>query len=180
MTETRSARQTVFRSRALSLHLDQVELADGRRAERHVVEHPGSVVLVPVHEGRVLLVRQFRYPVQTELLELPAGTLRPGEEPPAAGNRELAEETGYTAGELQPIAALYPSPGYATERMWIFLALDLSPAGNDASGDPDEEIEVVPLPLDEAVRRARGGAFDDMKTVAGILLAAERLGASGS
>jgi ADP-ribose pyrophosphatase len=155
-------------------------MEDGRRAEREIVEHPGSVVLVPVEAGRVLLVRQFRYAMGAELLELPAGTLEPGEAPLQAAHRELAEETGRAAGDLQLLARLFPSPGYTSERMWLYLATGLG-AAEPASQDADESIELVPMDLDEATARAKRGEFEDMKTVAGILLAAERLaGGSGS
>ena len=126
MTETRSARHTVLRGRALVVHVDDVLLPDGRHAQREIVEHPGSVVLVPVDAGRVLLVRQYRYAVGSELLELPAGTLEPGEAPLQAAHRELAEETAQSAGSLELLAELYPSPGYTSERMWFYLATGLA------------------------------------------------------
>jgi ADP-ribose pyrophosphatase len=120
------------------------------------------------------LVRQFRYATGAELLELPAGTLEPGEPPLDAAHRELAEETGRSASELALLARLFPSPGYTSERMWLYLATGISEA-QPAVQDADEHIVLEPMDLDEAVARARRGGFDDMKTVAGILLAAARL-----
>jgi ADP-ribose pyrophosphatase len=169
VTERQSARRTVYRGRALVLHVDEVTLADGRPAVREVVEHPGSVVLVPIEAGHLLLVRQYRYAVGDYVLELPAGTLEPGEPPLQAARRELAEETGRAAASFELMARLYPSPGYTSEAMWLYLATGLEAAAG--TQDQDESIELEPIPLAEADARARRGDFADMKTVAGILLA---------
>jgi ADP-ribose pyrophosphatase len=171
--ETRIATERSYAGRTFDLQVDRVRLPDGREALREVVVHPGSVVLVPVDGEDVLLVRQFRYAVGTHLLELPAGTLDPGEERAAAALRELREETGYSARSLEPLATAFPSPGYTSEAMHFYLATDLFPA--PLSADDDEQIELERIPLNDAVSAARSGSYTDLKTLTGILLAAERL-----
>jgi len=156
----------------VSLEVDQVELDDGTRAVREAVRHHGAVVLVPLTaDGRVLLVRQYRYVPGEVLLELPAGSIGPGEDPAACAVRELAEETGHHAATLRPLAAFYSAPGFCDEMVHCFLAADLEPV-EGVSGDEDERIEVVAMPLAEAVAMARRGAIRDAKTIAGLLLAA--------
>jgi ADP-ribose pyrophosphatase len=170
--EERLSRQTPFTGRTMTVHVDTVRTDSGAHSVREVLEHPGSVVVIPRRAGRVLLVRQYRYAVERELLELPAGTLDPGESVEAAAHRELAEETGTVAGTLRRLGSFYPSPGYSTEIMHIFLAENLTESA-DAEADADEELEVVELDWNEALGMARQASFDDMKTTLGILLAAE-------
>jgi ADP-ribose pyrophosphatase len=171
--ETRLSRQTPYAGRIFQVHVDSVAAGDAGRHSREIVEHPGSVVLLPRLGDSVLLVKQFRYAVGLTLLELPAGTLETGEAVEAAAHRELREEVGFDARRLTPLGDFLPSPGYATERMLFFLADELFPA--PADGDPDEDIEIVPLPIDEAIRAARDGELRDLKTTAGLLLLAARL-----
>jgi len=172
MHERRVDGTTVYQGRLVTLEVDRVELEDGTPAVREAVRHHGAVVLVPLTaERRVLLVRQYRYVPGEVLLELPAGTLRPGEDPAACAARELAEETGYRAVTLRALAAFYSAPGFCDEIIHCFLATDLEPVSG-VLGDDDERIEVVSLTLAEAVAMARGGALRDAKTIAGVLLAA--------
>lgn len=149
-----------------NLHEDDLEFTAGP-VHRVWVEHPGAVVLVPVHEGNVLLVRQYRHPTGGQLLELPAGTLEPGEEPIETARRELQEECGFLPQRLVPLMKLYAAPGYSSELYHFFLAEDLVPSR--LPGDDDEEIEVVRMPLPEALERAAAGEFQDAKTALGIL-----------
>ncbi len=169
----RLERTTVYVGRKLSVHLDRVALEDGGEQTREIVEHVGSSVLVPVDGEMVVFVRQYRHAVEDELLELPAGTLDSGEDFEAAARRELLEETGYRAAVLEPLGRYYPSPGYATEVMSFYLATGL--AAGSAHPDEGEEIELVLVPVGEAVAMARAGGFRDLKTVAGLLLAADRM-----
>lgn len=148
------------------LHED--ELAYGEMQLRRVwVQHPGAVVLVAVDAGKVLLVRQYRHPTGGELLELPAGTLEPGEDPADTARRELQEECGYRPRRLEPLGRLYAAPGYSSEVYHFYRAEDLEPSRLPA--DDDEQIEIVRMPVDEAIQRARAGDFDDAKTALGIL-----------
>jgi len=172
MNERQIEGRRVYEGRVVSLEVDQVELDDGTRAVREAVRHHGAVVLVPLTaDGRVLLVRQYRYVPGEALLELPAGSLNPGEDPAACAARELAEEIGHRAATLRPLAAFYSAPGFCDELVHCFVASDLEPV-EGVSGDDDERIEVVAMPLAEAVAMARRGAVRDAKTIAGLLLAA--------
>ncbi|MGD9496416.1 MAG: NUDIX domain-containing protein [Armatimonadota bacterium] len=165
--------EQVYAGRVVGLRVDEVALPDGGRSRREIVVHPGAVAGVAIAEDRVLLVRQWRHAAGRVLLEIPAGTLEPGEAPERTMQRELIEEIGYQAGSLRPLADLYTAPGYSSELIRIYLAEDLRAAR--AQADADERIEVVPLPLAEALRRCRAGELQDAKTAAGLLLAAARL-----
>jgi ADP-ribose diphosphatase len=149
-------------------------LLDGVEFTREVVEHPGAAVIFPVHsDGGIVLVRQFRHAVGQTLLELPAGTLEPGEAPEACAARELMEETGFRAGKLDPLGIVYSSPGVLGEAMHFFLARDLQACGQDL--DPGEKIEVVSLTVSELWDGIRSGDVRDGKTVVGASLAREFL-----
>ena len=155
---------------------DTIRFANGHEAERTVVEHPGAVALVVLDEaGRWLLIRQYRHAISDWLLEIPAGTLEIGEDPMQCAARELAEETGFGARSLEYLGKLYLAPGYSSEALWFFLATDLYPAS--APQDDDEQITLQPVPDDEVDQMIQQGAIMDAKTVAGIMLARQRLGA---
>jgi len=142
-----------------------VERWDGR--EREIVEHPGATAIVAIdREGCVTLVRQLREPARRELLELPAGTLEPGEEPLESAQRELAEEVGLHGGRWRELAAFYTTPGFCRERMHLFLAEEVERGA--ATPEEDEDFEVVRWPVDEI--EARLGQLEDVKTIAGLLL----------
>jgi ADP-ribose pyrophosphatase len=171
------ASRRAYDGRRISVRLDEVELPSGRVATYEVVEHPGAAAIVAVTpEGRVLLVRQFRQAVGRELLELPAGTLEPGESPLECARRELAEEAGWAAGRWQPLIAFYPSPGVLAEELHVFLAEDLRPA--DAARE-EEDLRVESLPLEEAHRRIAAGEIRDAKSIIGIASARERIRRGG-
>lgn len=166
----------VFAGRVVSLRVDQVRLPSGRTATREVVEHPGAVALIAVNQrGEMILVRQYRQPVGRALLEIPAGKLQPGEDPMECARRELFEETGYTAGSLQLLTAYYTTPGFSDEKMYMFLATELVEGKPDL--DEDEFLEVVHLPPAQARLLVYQGQVVDAKTIIGILMLCERLGA---
>ncbi|MGA2110750.1 MAG: NUDIX hydrolase [Anaerolineales bacterium] len=166
---TRSTQQ-LFRGKLVSVRADRILLPGGKEATLEIVEHPNSVVLVPVDEaGRVWLVRQHRQAAGGEILELPAGTLKPGEEPEACALRELREETGMGARDLVPIGSFYLAPGYATEFMHAFLAQGLY--ADPAPADEDEIITTLPLPLKEVRRMIHQGQLQDAKSLAALALA---------
>jgi ADP-ribose pyrophosphatase len=173
--ETRISGRTIYTGRVFDVVVDRVALPDGVEAEREIVSHPGSVVLVPLDGQDILLVQQFRYALGRNLLELPAGTLKPTEDIAVAAQRELQEETGFASRSLSPLLKAYPSPGYTNEKMHFFLATDLYPA--PLAQDADERIEVQRLPIAEAISAALAGTFEDLKTAVGILLLAARLDA---
>jgi ADP-ribose pyrophosphatase len=160
--------QTVYEGRVVSLQVDEIELADGRRAVREVVRHPGAVVVVAVdEEERVVLVSQYRHPIGAWLLELPAGGLEPGEDPLHAARRELREEVGLEAKTWRSLGRFYSSPGFANELLHAFEARDLEPVPRDL--DDDEDIVVIRRPLSELVTRPE--LTPDAKTLAALFLA---------
>ncbi len=164
----------MFGGRVISLRLDDVEMPSGRRVTFEIVEHPGAVAIVPLlPDARALLVRQFRRAVGADLLEVPAGTLEPGESPDACARRELAEEVGQAAGQWERLASFYTAPGVLTEEMHVFLARDLRPI---AAEREEEDLRVEALPLAEARSRIGAGEIRDGKSIVGILLACERFG----
>lgn len=186
------SRKTVYQGRIIRLVLESLEYRR-RRLIREVVEHPGAAVIVPLLDrsrrqrgatlprqrgrsrldrSRVVLVRQYRRPIRRELLELPAGTLSPGERRDACARRELEEETGWKARRLRRIGQYYAAPGFCTEQLTIFLAEGLTQA--TAHPEPDESLKPVILPLKAALAKVRSGAICDAKTIIGLLFV-ERL-----
>lgn len=157
---------------------DRVRMPDGSVAEREVVEHRDAVAVVPVMEdGTVLLLRQYRHPVGRYVIEVPAGMMDvDGEEPAATGHRELIEEVGYRAEVLTHLITFENSAGWSTERTHVYLATGLTPdASSDFAPEAEEaDMEIVRLPLDDAVASARAGEITDAKTALGLLLAASR------
>lgn len=141
---------------------------EGNLREREVVRHPGAVTILPLlDDGRVCLIRNYRLSVDQTLLELPAGTLEPGEAPIVTAERELIEETGYRCAKIEPLHAFYLSPGILDERMHLFLATGLSPG--DAAREEGELIENVLLSLHDALALIDSGEIQDAKTMAGLL-----------
>jgi ADP-ribose pyrophosphatase len=135
--------------------------------EREIVEHPGATAIVAIDgDGFVVLVRQTREAARKSLLELPAGTLEPGEQPLETAKRELEEEVGLRAGRWQQLAAFYTTPGFCRERMYVFLAEDVE--DGEPSPDEDEEVEIVRWRVDEI--ESRLAELEDAKTIAGLLL----------
>lgn len=157
-----------YRGKVLNLRLDDVRLANGHVALREIVEHRGAVAMVALDAaGRVLMVRQYRAAAGRELLEIPAGTLEEGEEPATAAPRELKEETGYTAAQWQALGYFYSSPGISTEKMYLYLARQLTAA--QATPEEDEAITMVPVPLADALAMIERGEILDAKTIVGLL-----------
>ena len=171
LAETKISGRLVYEGRILDFEVDRVRLPSGAEAEREVVRHKGAVVVLPLHEnGRVELVRQYRYPPDEILLELPAGKLDPGEEPRECAMRELAEETGWCAGEIHELGSFFTTPGFSDEVLHAFVATGLEPAP-DVAPDPDEAIEIVTMTIEELFEACREGRIRDGKTLAALLLA---------
>jgi 8-oxo-dGDP phosphatase len=158
------------------VRVDRVRMPDGSVAEREVVEHPSAVAVVCVDDdGQVVLLRQYRHPLRDYVLEIPAGKLdTDGEGPAETARRELAEEVGLAAGRLVELLTFHNSSGWTDEQTTMYLATDLSPATAEGFTPEAEEadMEVVRMPLREAVDRARRGEIADAKTLIGLLLAA--------
>jgi ADP-ribose pyrophosphatase len=154
----------------VQLRVDTVQLPDGKEAKREIVGHHGAVCIVPINDaGEVVMVRQFRLAAGGVLLEIPAGTLEPGEEATVCAARELEEETGYRANNLRFLFSSYLAPGYSTELIHAFLATELSQG--ETNPDDDENVETVAIPLDEIEERILSGELQDAKSISALLLA---------
>ena len=166
----------VFSGRVFNVTVDTVREA-GQTYVREVVHHKGSAVILPAFDdGTIALVRQYRHPAVKYLLELPAGTLNEGERPECGAARELEEELGMRAGQLEKLSEFFVSPGFCAEKMWLYLATELAPSAQKL--DDDEFIEIVRVPIGRALQMIAEGEIEDAKTIIGLLLAAPRLGAS--
>jgi ADP-ribose pyrophosphatase len=149
-----------YNGRAFNVRVDEVEFAPGRATRLDIIDHPGAVTLLPLDEaGHIWMIRQYRHAAGQALLELPAGTLKLGEDPALAANRELQEEIGMRAEHLEELATFYLAPGYSTELMHLFLATGLSG-----------------VPVGEIWRLIEAGHLADAKSLVGVLAAARRLG----
>ena len=156
----------VFDGKLLKVRLDHIRLPDGSEATREYVVHQGAVVVIPVLDsGELIFERQYRYPLQRTLLELPAGKIDPGEEILQTAKRELLEETGYRAGEWRYLGVMHPCVGYSNERIEIFLARGLQLDAGGQQLDHGELLDVFNLSLDDAVEAVRQGEITDAKTI---------------
>ena len=170
--------KTVYRGLIVNIRSDVAELQNGRRVPREVVEHPGGVAIVPVtHDNKVLMVRQFRYPMAEELLEIPAGKLEENEAPFDCAVRELSEETGCTAGMIVDIGAIYTSPGFSKETLYLYLALDLQ--RGEMHLDEDELLSVEAVDIGELIEIVMKNEMHDAKSIIGIMKAKEYLERNG-
>ena len=168
--------QKVFSGRVFDVTVDTVQEGE-LTYQREVVHHHGSAVILPVFDdSTVALVRQYRHPAVRYLLEAPAGTLEDGERPEVGAARELQEELGLLAGRLEKLSEFFVSPGFCEEKMWLFLATELTEGKRNP--EEDEVLEVVRLPLDEALEMISSGEIQDAKTIIALMLAAPRVGAS--
>ena len=174
MDEKVIEKQVLYAGKRIRLELHHVRLQDGTRHTREVCVHPGAAVILPIlPDGRILLIRTLRRSVSEYLLELPAGTLEPGESPMNCAGRELIEETDYVAGKMKRLISFYSSPGVLTEKLHAFLATDLQP--HPGKKDEGEEIELMPMTLEEAIDAIEHGQIVDGKTIT-TLLFYERFG----
>jgi ADP-ribose pyrophosphatase len=158
----------VYSGKIISLHVDTIQQVSGRTTIREVVLHPGGVTAVPVlDDGRLVLIRQFRYAIGKYILELPAGKLDSGQSPAETVARELEEETGYSPGSLTRECAFYTSPGISDELIHLFVARDLTPCSQRL--EEGEHITVEAYTLQECLRKIAAGEIADGKTILGIL-----------
>jgi ADP-ribose pyrophosphatase len=159
----------VYDGRAVRLRVDAVRLPSGRETTREIVEHEDCVAIVAVDgEDNVLLVSQFRKPVEKELLEIPAGGIEPGEEPEDCVRRELREETGFLPRRMERLGGFYSSPGYGTEYLHLYLATDL--VSSPLQAEDSESIRLVRVPLSEIIGLITSGDICDAKSIAGLLV----------
>jgi len=165
--ETLSSR-LVYDGRAVRLRVDTVRMPGGRETTREIVEHGECVAVVALDDNdNVLLVNQFRKPVEKELLEIPAGGIEPGEDPEAAVRREMREETGYLPGKVERLGGFYSTPGYCTEYLYLYLATDLVPSPLQA--EDTENIKLIRVPISQISSLVTSGKICDAKTIAGLL-----------
>ena len=164
----------VYTGRIFTVAVESVTLPNGHALDVEVVRHPGSVVLLPMTEsGEVVLVRQYRHPIGRWTWELPAGSLKRGEDAEKAAARECHEEIGLLASKIEKLGALFPTPGYCDEEMFFFKATGLREPGPDdpaAQPDEDEDIETRRFSVEELRRLMRSGEIVDLKTIAGLAL----------
>ncbi len=173
LAETTVSSEAVFDGKLLHVRSDTVRLPDGRLATREYVVHPGAVLIVPVlPDGRLVVVRQYRYPVGSVFIEFPAGKLDPGEAELATAQRELTEEAGYTATTWTPLGRVHSVVGYSNEAIDFFVAEGLTDVG--AKPDDGEFLEIVMMSVDEMLAALDSGAITDAKTVAALLIYARR------
>ena len=170
LKETMVSTETVYKGIIVNVRRDKAKLIDGRITNREVVEHPGGVCVFALdNEGKVILVRQYRYPMQEVVLELPAGKLEKGEDPSDSGLRELGEETGLVPQTYLPMGVSFSSPGIMEEKIHYFFATDL--VQGPTHPDDGEFLEVVRVPYEELLEMARKGEIKDAKTLVAILKA---------
>jgi ADP-ribose pyrophosphatase len=171
MPETLS-QQEIFRGRIFGVTLDEVR-EDELTYQREVVQHPGGAGVVALFDdGTVALVRQYRHPTLRYVLELPAGRLEPHEPPEECAARELREEIGVRAGRIEKLSEFFTTPGFCAEKLYVYLATELTEVGQDL--EDDELVEVVRVPLSEALKMCGSGAIEDAKTIIGLMLVAQR------
>jgi ADP-ribose pyrophosphatase len=162
--------ETVYHGRAFDVRRERVRLASGHAADYDIVAHPGAVTMVPVdREGYVWMVRQYRHSAAQTLLEFPAGTLEPGEDPRVCAERECREEIGMAPGRLTALGECFLAPGYSTEYMYFYLAEDLSAA--PLTADQDEDIRIERIPAARLAERVASGELRDAKSLAALYLA---------
>ena len=163
----------VQRGAQFELITEPVSLPNGRCVDLDYVKHPGAAAIVPfLQNGHVLMIRQYRFVTGGEILEIPAGKLDPGETPEACAARELVEETGYRAGRIERLGAIWTSPGFTDEIITLFAAYDLEESEQQL--EPDEIIELVPMPLATAISQLHASKVFDAKSVVALMMAAEQ------
>ncbi len=168
MAEKTLSSQLIYEGRAVKLRVDTVEMPGGRKTTREIVEHGECVAVVAIDaESNVILVSQFRKPVEKELLEIPAGGIDPGEDPVAAVRRELREEIGYLPRKVDRLGGFYSAPGFCTEYLYLYLATDLVPSQLHA--EDTENIRLVRVPVSQITSLITSGRICDAKSIAGLL-----------
>ncbi len=160
--------QILYKGKVFDHQVDEIEYESGNKSIREIAIHPGGAVIVPIKDdGKIILVKQFRYPLQKTLIELPAGKLDKGEDPLKCAARELEEETGYKAKEIEKLGQIYTAPGYCTEILHIYSAKGLA-SGNHHREEGEQGMEILELSLDEIEKMIANGEITDAKTIVGI------------
>ncbi len=173
LKENKISSEIIYQGRLLDIRRDVVRLPNGNTSTREWIKHPGAVCMIPLlTDNKIALIRQYRYPVQKEMVELPAGKLDENEKPEVCAMRELEEEIGYVSQKLTFLTQIHPAIGFADEMMWLYLAENLIKTVSNQ--DEDEFLEIMPTSLEKALKMVWHGEITDAKTIIGILWA-ERL-----
>ena len=168
-TEKTIESELIFDGRVVKLYKDRIELPTGQESFREVVKHSGGVVILAKKEDKILLVKQFRYPMKEVLYELPAGKLEIGEDPFEAAKRELEEETGYCANKWTDLGFVYTSPGYSDEKLYLYEAEDLE--FTHCHPDEGEIIQAFEYKYDDVLKMINNGEINDAKTLCALIIA---------
>ncbi len=158
--------EPIFQGKIISLQVDTIELLDGRTATREIVRHPGAAAVIALLDGKLLVVDQYRKPLEKTQIEIPAGKLDGNEDPMEAAARELEEETGYRTDSLKLVSAFYTSPGFADEKLYLYFTDQLKPGR--VNPDEDEDLVIKAITLDEAEAYMAEGRISDAKTIMAI------------
>ena len=168
LKEYKLSSEIIHQGRFLDVRRDDVRLPNGKTTTREWINHPGAACIVPIlPDGQIVLIRQYRYPVLQEMIELPAGKLDPGESPEECAKRELEEEIGYKTSKLTYLTHIHPAIGFASEKMWLYLAEEL--VKTERNTDHDEFVELIPATVANAVSMVWERKITDVKTIIGIL-----------
>ena len=168
LKEYKLSSKIIHQGRILDVRRDDVRLPNGKTTTREWINHPGAACIVPIlPDGQIALIRQYRYPVLQEMIELPAGKLDPGESPEECAKRELEEEIGYKTSKLTYLTHIHPAIGFASEKMWLYLAEELEKT--ERNTDHDEFVELIPATVANAVSMVWERKITDVKTIIGIL-----------
>lgn len=178
MSDVKPIKQNkIFQGKIVELVVQEYNEPSGRTHTKEIIKHPGGSVVVPVLDNNnIVLVKQYRYPLDKFILEFPAGKLEPNEDPLECAARELTEETGYTAGKIEKLTAIYTTPGFCNELLHLYIATSLEKSVTGQQLERDEHsLSVVELPLSEALDMIDRGEIMDSKTIVGILLAERKI-----
>ncbi len=168
LKEYKLSSKIIHQGRLLDIRRDDVRLPNGKTTTREWIKHPGAACIVPIlPDGQIALIRQYRYPVSKEMIELPSGKLDSGESPKECAKRELEEEIGYKTGKLTYLTHIHPAIGFASEKMWLYLAEELEKT--ERNTDHDEFVELIPATVSNAVSMVWNRKITDVKTIIGIL-----------
>ncbi|MCA0970269.1 NUDIX hydrolase [Halobacillus litoralis] len=163
-------KQTIYQGKIVQLDIDSVTLPDGNTSKRELIKHPGAVAVIALtDEGKLVVVEQYRKPMEKSMVEIPAGKLEPNEAPETCALRELEEETGYTTDHLEKITSFYTSPGFADEIVHLYFTDQVKPLKERPAGDEDEFVELMELTLEEAEQMEKDERIHDAKTAYALL-----------
>ena len=159
--------RNIYTGKVVTLNIDTVTLPNGATVDLETIRHPGAAAVVPVKEdGTVVLIRQFRHAAGGFIYEIPAGKLHPGEDPLRCAARELEEEVGYRASSFELLSSIFTAPGFADEVIHVYKATGLAKGRQQL--DPDEVLDIIEMPLSEAVKKIEDGTIRDAKTIIGL------------